>query len=177
VLSLEGPARIATAAWIDKGGANLSSVKFVEMPPASMGPALDRGTIDAATLLEPVLSAEAPQVRLLAKCYDAIATRFTISAWFCNAAWLRDNPAAAKAFIEAMHQTNKWADLPENHLQTGESLAKHTSINPDIIPKMTRAFYLDTFDPRLAQPLIDAAVKYKQLSATYPARELLEPLP
>ena len=109
VLSLEGPARIATAAWIDKGGANLSSVKFVEMLPASMGPALDRGTIDAATLLEPALSAAAPQVRLLAKCYDAIATRFTISAWFCNAAWLRDNPAAAKAFVEA-HGGTIWID-------------------------------------------------------------------
>jgi NitT/TauT family transport system substrate-binding protein len=176
VLSLEGPARIATAAWIDKGGANLASVKFVELPPASMGSALERGTIDAATLLEPSLSAASSQVKLLAKCYDAIATRFTISAWFCNSTWQHENPLAAKAFIEAMHETNLWADQPQNHTQTGESLAKHTSINPDIIPKMARAFYLDKFDPKLAQPLIDAAVKYKQLNASFPAQQLLQPL-
>jgi NitT/TauT family transport system substrate-binding protein len=176
VLSLEGPARIATAAWIDKGGANLASVKFVELPPASMASALERGTIDAATLLEPLLSASSSQVKLLAKCYDAIATRFTISAWFCNATWQQANPLAARAFIEAMHETNQWADQVQNHAQTGESLAKHTSISPDIIPKMARAYYLDKFDPKLAQPLIDAAVKYKQLNASFPARELLLPL-
>ena len=36
VLSLEGPTKIAASAWLDKNGINPSTVKFIELPSASM---------------------------------------------------------------------------------------------------------------------------------------------
>ena len=173
VLSLEGPSKVGTAAWLDKNGIAVSDVKLIEMPPTNMGASLERGVIDAATISEPYLTGALDRVRVFASTYDAIAPRFTISAWFTTADWVKKNPSVAKAFVNAMHDSNLWANKPENHPASGEILAKHTSISADIIPKITRATYGDIFNVALAQPLIDAGAKYHSLTKTAPAKDML----
>lgn len=173
VLSLEGPSKVGTSAWLDKNGVSVTDVKLIEMPPTNMGASLERGVIDAATISEPYLTGARDRVRVFASTYDAIAPRFTISAWFTTADWVKKNPAAAKAFVTAMRESNAWANKPENHAASGEILAKHTSISADIIPKITRATYGDLFEVALAQPLIDAGAKYHSLAKSMPAKDML----
>jgi NitT/TauT family transport system substrate-binding protein len=134
---------------------------------------LTRGTVDAATITEPFLAAALDRIRILADCYDAIAPRFTISVWFATADWVKKNPVAARAFAAAMRESNEWADTPANHAASGAILAKHTSISTSLLPKMARSSYGGTFEPAIAQPLLDAAVKYGSLAKRVSASDLL----
>jgi NitT/TauT family transport system substrate-binding protein len=57
VLGLRGIDQITAQAWIDQNGGDSSTVRFAEVIRSEMPPALERGTLDAAQLAEPVLSA------------------------------------------------------------------------------------------------------------------------
>ena len=173
VLSLEGPAKVGASAWLDKNGGDSTKVKFVELSGSSMATALARGTIAAATINEPFFTSAGSQVRFLAKCYDAIAPRFLVGAWFTTSDWVAKNPAAARSFVLAMRESNEFASKRENQATTGALLAKHTSMSPDLLARLPRATYGDIFDAALWQPLIDAAARYKSIARAYPARDLL----
>ena len=174
VLSLEGPSKVGTSAWLDKNGVDPTTVKFVEFSAPAMATAIERGTIDAATINEPFLTpAKIDKVRVLADPYDSIAPRFMISCWCATADWVKKNTPTAKAFVNAMRETNAWADVPANHERSGEILAKRRNIDPALMSKMARASYLAIFDPVVAQPLIDAAVKYHSLQKNYNVKEIV----
>jgi NitT/TauT family transport system substrate-binding protein len=57
LISPEGPSRIATNAWLEKDGAALDKVQFIEIPPVNMAAAVERGTVAAAVINEPALVA------------------------------------------------------------------------------------------------------------------------
>jgi NitT/TauT family transport system substrate-binding protein len=172
VLSLEGPAKVATMAWIDKTGGRSESVRYVEMPPSQMGDAVEHGTVTAATPTEPSLSVALEKTALIAPIYSAIAPRFQISAWFTTADWIKKNPSAAKAFVDAIHDTAVWANNPANHPRSAEILSKYTKIPLARLGKMNRATYGLTYDPALGQPLLDAAYKYHSIAKPESAKEL-----
>ena len=172
VLSLEGPSKVGTSAWIDKNGGHVENVKFVEMSAPEMGEAVARGTIAAATVPEPFLTVAKEKTQVLGDVYTAIAPRFEISAWFATADWVAKNRATVKAFQQAMHETAAWANLPANRLRSAEILAKYRKLDPSLLSRITRAPYGDVYDPALAQPLLDAAFKYHSIVRAEPARDL-----
>ena len=68
--------------WIDKNGGTSSSVKFIEVPLPELPAALQAGRVDAAWLAEPFISAAEPFARTFATCFDAVAPRWMLGAWF-----------------------------------------------------------------------------------------------
>jgi ABC-type nitrate/sulfonate/bicarbonate transport system substrate-binding protein len=174
VLSLEGPAKVATMAWIDKTGGRSDSVHYVEMSPTQMGDAVEHGTVAAATPTEPSLSVALEKTSLVAPIYSAIGPRFQISAWFATEDWIKKNPAAARAFVSAIHDTAVWANNPANHPRSAEILSKYTKIPLARLSKMNRATYGLTYDPALGQPLLDAAYKYHSIAKPESAKELTQ---
>jgi NitT/TauT family transport system substrate-binding protein len=174
VLSLEGPAKVAAQQWIDRTGGHSESVHYVEMPPSQMGDAVEHGTVIAATPTEPSLSVALAKTEIVAPVYSAIAPRFQISAWFATASWVKKNPSLARAFQQAIHDTAVWGNDPANHARSAEILAKYTKIPLARLGKMNRATYGLTYDPAMAQPLLDAAFKYHSLARPVSARELTQ---
>jgi NitT/TauT family transport system substrate-binding protein len=174
VLSLEGPSKVGTAEWLDKNGGHSETVKFVEMPAPQMAEAVARGTVAAATVFEPFLTVAKEKTQVLGDVYTAIAPRFEISAWFASADWVKKNPAAARAFAQAMRETAAWANNAANHSRSAEILAKYRKIEPALLGRMTRATYGDSYDPALAQPLLDAAYKYHSIARPETARDLAQ---
>ncbi len=172
VLSLEGPSRVGTSAWIEKNGGHLETVKFIELGAPQMGEAVARGTVDAATVPEPYLTLAKEKDQVLGDIYTAIASRFEISAWFATADWVKNNPATARAFVSAMRATAQWANVPSNRPRSGEILAKYRKIEPALLERMTRATYGEIYDAQFAQPLLDAAFKYHSIPRPQSAREL-----
>jgi ABC-type nitrate/sulfonate/bicarbonate transport system substrate-binding protein len=65
--------------WVDTNGGDGTALRFIEMPVPEMGAALQAGRVDAATLLEPSLTAEREHIKVLTDCYDAIAKQFFIT--------------------------------------------------------------------------------------------------
>jgi NitT/TauT family transport system substrate-binding protein len=172
VLSLEGPAKVATMAWVDKHGGRSDAVHYIEMPPAQMGEAVQHGTVVAATPTEPSLSVALANTEMLAPVYSAIAPRFQISAWFTTADFVKKNPATVRAFQHAIHDTALWANLAANHPRSAEILSKYTKIPLERLASMNRSAYGITYDPKMGQPLLDAAYKYHSLAAPESASDL-----
>jgi NitT/TauT family transport system substrate-binding protein len=174
LISPEGPSRIATNLWLEKDGADLSKVQFIEIPPVNMAAAVDRGTVAAAVINEPALVASTQTCcRVLANNFTSVGNTWQLNAWYSNADWVTKNPALAHNFAQAIHEAAIWANNPANHAKSGEILSKYTPFPPDLLVKMNRATFGEKLDPKTMQPLLDAALKYKALQAAIPASQLI----
>ena len=156
--------------WVDANGGDSASLHFLELPSPSMGSAIAAGRIDAATLLEPSLTYAKNDVRILGKCYDAIAKTLMICTHFGTNDWLAKNPAPAKAFIGAMRQTAAWAN--KNPAEAATILAGVAKLPPEIVAQMHRVTFGETLDVATIQPVIDATAEYKFLPKTFPVTDM-----
>lgn len=170
VSTLKDLQQVSVMKWVDENGGDSSTLKFLEIPVPAMAPALDAGRIDASCLLEPSLTFSKNDVKILGKCYDAIAKTLMITTHFANNAWLEKNPAAAHAFIGALKETAIWTN--KNPAAAGVILAGITKIAPETIAQMHRVEYAESLDVATIQPVIDATAEYKFLPKTFNAAEM-----
>jgi len=174
--SLEGPAKISAAKWLDDHGADLATIKFIELPVVTMAAALQNGTIAAAMISEPALTTAGDTVRVLGRSYqDGYGKTFQVSYWFATPEWVKANPEAAHRFALAMRDTAQWTNDPKNTERYGLILQKYAHFPDDVIKKMGRANYGLAIDMPLAQPLIDAGIKYHSLHKECPAKDFVAP--
>lgn len=165
--------RIAFSAWLDKNGADLSSIKFIELPFSEVPAGLLAGRIAAGTLVNPFLQTalDAGQVRVLAKCVDAIAPTLLITAFSTTRDFAQAHPGIVKRLAAVMAETARWANTHQS--QSAVILEKETKAK--VTSDMVRAVYAEQFSLPQVQPQIDAAARYKILKAAFPASELLAP--
>jgi NitT/TauT family transport system substrate-binding protein len=163
---------VALGMWLTQQNVDPASVHIVEMPQSVMGDAVARGTVAAAIMIEPYLSAALAQgARVLAQHYTAVAPRFVIGAYFARSDWVQAHPDTVKAFAAAMNETARWANA--NHSASAQILSKY--LNVPISPGQVRTPYAETLDVGLLQPLIDASYKMKLLKDPLAASILLAP--
>jgi len=151
--------------WVDQGGGDSSTLKFIEMPVTNMAPSLIADRIDAACLLEPSLTVAKNDIRVFGKCYDAIAKNLTITTHFAANSWLDAHPAAAHAFIGAMHQSARWANA--NQAAAATILERITQIPPETVGAMARVVFAENLEKATIQPVIDASAEYKFIPNTF----------
>jgi len=162
---------LATLVWLGKNGATTSTIKFVELPYPAMPAALETGRVDAAMMAEPYISTSKSFARVLANAYDAIAPRFLLGGWFSSDSWIQMHPDAARRFAEGLRKAHEWgATHPQ---ETAEILVAHTRIAPDAIAHMVRATFGSTPDPKLIQPVLDAALAAGMLPRPVAAGDLI----
>ena len=168
--------QLGVSAWLEHNGVPPARVKFVELKFPEMGPALARGTVGAATIAEPALSAaiQAGDARSFASPYTAIAPEFTAIVWFASKAWLQKNPDVAKRFVAAIYTTAKWANA--HPAESAPILARVAKLDPALVANMTRAFYATSNDPKLVQAPLDFAFKYGLLPRAVTAAEFIAPI-
>ena len=173
VLSLEGPAKVATQKWLQANGADISTIKFTEITPTTGAQAVARGQITAATINEPFLTPALEITRELADPFDVFGKQVQISAWFAKDDWIAANPAVAQRFAAAMHDTAIWANNPANHAQSATILQKYDGFPDDFLKKMRRAAYGEVYDVSIVQPVLDAATEQKSLAVHVNAHDLI----
>ena len=175
VSTLKDLSFIATKGWLADHGADVTKIHFIEMPFAVMGPALQRGTVAGAVISEPSLTvAKTAGARMFAKTYDAIATKFLISGWFTTLDYAQKNPAALKAFAQAIYATAKWAN--GHRADSAPILAKVAQLDLAVAQHMARCRYAEDLDPKLLQPSIDAAARYGAMDRPMPGAEITTPI-
>jgi NitT/TauT family transport system substrate-binding protein len=164
---------IAMQAWIDQHGGDSKTVKFVELPSAAAPDALAAGRVDAATLGNPILTEalSSGKVKLFGRSFDAIAPHFIFAAYFCTTDYAAKNRDAILRFRRALYQSAAYAD--SHHSETVGVVAKFTGISPSVIASMTRTVAGTSLDPKLIQPLIDIAARYKVIAAPFDARTMI----
>lgn len=164
---------IAMQGWIDQHGGDSKTVKFVELPSAAAPDALAAGRVDAATLGNPILTEAlgSGKCRLFAHPFDAIAPHFIFAAYFCTADFAEKNRETVLRFRRTLLQSAAYAD--KHPSETVGVVAKFTGISPGVIASMTRTLAGTSLDPKLVQPLIDIAARYKAIPAPFEARTLI----
>jgi NitT/TauT family transport system substrate-binding protein len=172
VFGLRSMPEFATREMLASGGVDPEGVKFVEIGPAAMVPAIARGTVAAGVVTEPYLSTAAENGAVpFVKVYDYCAKTFYINSWFAKREWLTRNAETARKLAAAIYETARWANT--HHPETLAILAKYAKMEPDRIAKTTRAVYDTSLDPRRVQPPLTLAAKYKLLERPLNADDLV----
>lgn len=164
--------QLGAQAWLKQNGADPASVRFVELAFAEMGPALQRGIVDAAVITEPSLTValRSGAVRPFADIYSVIAPEFANIAWFTTRGWATKNPELLKRLTSAIFTTARWAN--SHQPQSGAILAKYGKIDPSLVSSMSRAVYATSNDPKLFQAPLDFSVRYGLLKRAVSVSEL-----
>lgn len=166
---------VATVAFLQKAGADVSKVKMVEMTFSEMGPALARGTVAGAIISEPSLTValQSGAARIFGKVFDAIAPRFLIGGWYTTKDWYARNTALAKRFAGVMYETARWANQPVNRPRSAQILAKYSKIDPHIAARMTRCTFAESLTPAIVDPPLRLAAKAKITERLVTAGEMI----
>jgi NitT/TauT family transport system substrate-binding protein len=171
VNGLNNVAQIAAEAWIDNNGGDAKAVKFIELPLPAKAPAIKAGTVDGSLDTEPFLTYGIDQgFRAFLMEQRPLAPAYLLNVYACTRAWAERNASTAAAFVTAVRAASAWAN--RNHAASGPILAKYTKLPVALIARMHRGDFATANDPKLVQPVIDAAVKYGLIERPFPAAEL-----
>ena len=161
----------APRAWIDRGGADSSKVRFVEIPFPAMPAALTAGRIDAAWIAEPFLSIAKQQGNKVVTYWtETIAPQFLISGWYATRQWVAAHPEAVRRFRSVIHDTAVWANA--NQDKTAPMIAAYAHLDSAVVASMGRSRYAEQLTPALIQPVVDMVAKYGGFPS-FPAAEMI----
>lgn len=166
---------IGAYAWVDAHGGDWSSLKLLEIPIAAILEAVVTGRVDVGNTTDPFFTSamESKKVRLLADTDAAIAPQFALTAWFSTRDYAQANPGIVRAFRAALHEAAVFAN--NHHAQTVDVVAKFSGMEPGVVARANRMYYGTDLDPKLIQPLIDDAAKYKVIPAAFDASDFIAP--
>jgi NitT/TauT family transport system substrate-binding protein len=172
-ITLNSMSVAAVKAWLTQNGADPSTCKFVEVPAPLMGSALARGIIAAATIPEPNLTDARTEVRTFSTFFDAIGKQFMNGGWFTSRKFAAENGPLLHRFVRALYATAPWAAT--HHAESAAILSKYSKIPVETMNAMTRVVFEQSLDPKMVQPALDIASKYKLLERPVLASELIIP--
>jgi len=173
VASVHDLLALSTYAWLDREGADRTQVRFVEMPPPEQVPALLAGRVDAIYVYEPFRgqAEHAAGARFLVAPYNAIGRDFLFSVWFANGTWANEHKDAVLAFARVMHDATLYTNAHYDELLP--LVSSYTKMSIDQI-KATRIVRSATsLRANQIQPIIDAAAKFHEIAAPFPAQEMI----
>jgi ABC-type nitrate/sulfonate/bicarbonate transport system substrate-binding protein len=173
VNGLKSISQLGPEIWIDKNGGDSTTVHFIDMPFAEMPQALATHRIDAALVAEPQATAATKEARRFANVYDAIGTRFLITAWFSTASWVSSNPDLARKFAALIYRAAAWSNT--HHAQTADVLVSITKLDPATVRAMPRVVFDESADPASIKPHLDAALKYGLITKPITPEDLFAP--
>ena len=158
-------------AWVDAGGGDASTLKFVELPFSEMPAALQTGRIDAAFVAEPFLTqAKKVGAHTVGIEFDSIAPSFLVAGWFTTNDWAAKHARALALFAQSMHDATAWAKA--NPAKCPDILAKYLKVDAAEVATTPRTFFAPALDPEQVQTGIDLTAKYAKFPA-FPAAEII----
>jgi ABC-type nitrate/sulfonate/bicarbonate transport system substrate-binding protein len=164
----------ALTSWITQGGGDPDQIKLIELPFTVMVTAVAKGDIAAAFLAEPYLTNAKNDVKIVAKPFDAIGPRFLINSCFASRSWIAANGVAAAKLASAFTQTANWVN--GHHDESAPTLAKFGKVPLEVVKSMTRVRFAE-LDPKLIQPVLDTASKFKLIEKPVSANEIVMKAP
>jgi NitT/TauT family transport system substrate-binding protein len=163
---------VSIQSWLTRGGADLASIKYVEVQQPTACNMVTSGRAAAAIVSEPYLSFALRDggCRVLAPTHDAIAKQFLVGAWFSTSAWAQSHTDAIRRFRAVMIETARWAAT--HHAESARILERYTHLAAP--PEMKRVPFAERAEAAQIQPVLDAAARFGVIAPT-PATELLFP--
>ena len=157
--------------WLETGGADLAKVKFFELPLGEMGSAVARGTVAAALMGEPFIADNKDTIAKLSVPFDSVARSFYIGCWYAQRDWLTKNADTARRFASAIYAAGGWANTHRPDSAAIE--ATYVKLDVERLRAMPRNSFALGLDPKLMQPVLDLALRYKMLSTPIAAPDIV----
>lgn len=151
VNALTSIVHVAAAASIAEDGGDPTKVEFVAMPFPDMIPALNRGAIDAASLVEPFqIQAINAGAKILAHPYSAtFYPNGTFTVLFTAGPFAQKNPEVVGAFQRAVDKASEMA--AEEPALVGAVLEKYGELPQEVFEEMRLPMYTS----ELSQPALE----------------------
>lgn len=174
IAGLRDVGMVALSTWLDRNGGDASSVHVVELSFGEMADAVRRGTVDAAVIPDPALSAarRAGGIRtLMPHINDVFGPHWMVGGWFAKTEWIAQQRDTARRFVQAIYRTAAWANT---HLDASAAiLAKYSKQDVAVVRTMARLPYGRTLTPAMIEPVLELAAKYKVIDRAPDAGDLI----
>lgn len=171
IATIKDITHLAFVAYLTQNGVDVSKVNFIELGFSEVAPVLQRGTVVAGIISEPVLTAVSDQVRVFAKAFDAIGSRYLIGGWFARSDWYQKNKALAKRFVSVIYETAKWAN--KDHADSGKILQRYSRISDATLQRMTRVTYSESLTPAMLASTLSLAYRFGFISRAVTPAEMI----
>lgn len=148
---------------MDAAGADSSEVEFVELPLPEMGPALERGGIDAACLPEPLLGAAKAQgqAQTVHDIFSGDYADFPIVGYSVTKEFADENPNTIGALQRALDKASNLANEDEQVVR--DILPSYTQLDAEQASNITLPAYPARSDPAELQRAADLMQQYDVL--------------
>lgn len=174
VNTLRNIGELAVTSTLKVNGVEAKDVKFVEYPFPNMGPALQKGDVDAAWLTEPFISSRQSKVglRSLADTMTGPTTGLPIAGWQVTEKFARENPKTVAAFRRAVLRAQRLAS--ENRRAVQDVITTYTPIDRTTAQIITLPDYPTSLNAQRIQRIPDLMQRFGYLKGKTDARTALE---
>jgi NitT/TauT family transport system substrate-binding protein len=174
VAGLHDLTTVAVTLWLLKNGADPTRVKYVEMPPEAMLPALTANRIDAFMPYEPFLSAAlAGGAKTFASPMEAIGRNTLSGAWFALLPWASLHREAVLRFARVLSQASLYVD--DHYEDLIPMIAQYSKIPEDTLQRLTFNRIPVSLSASSLQSIINAAAETHEIPAPFPAKDIIFP--
>jgi NitT/TauT family transport system substrate-binding protein len=173
VASLIDSRVLAVKAWIDQNGGDTSTLKFTEIPSATVVEAIGSGRIDASAVSDPLLydALAGGRVRSIGEPNEAVSKRFVITGWFTTRDYIAQHADVVRRFRSGLATAGVYANAHPKEM--AQYIAPFTGIDEARLGKWDRAQIATSLEPADIQPVIDVAAKYHLIERAFPAAEMI----
>jgi NitT/TauT family transport system substrate-binding protein len=173
--SLNDVGQLAESAWVDQHGGDSKTLHVTEIPTSAAQAAVESHRVDAAILLEPVLSSALAggKVRLLGHAFASIAPAFLFAAWFTTDDYAAKHVDAIRKFISVIYQAGAYTNT--HHKEAAPIVAAQIKLPVDVVQNAEWSTAGTSLDANQIQPVIDTAAKYGTISKAFSYRDMVNP--
>ena len=125
-------------AWLKQNGVDYRKVSFVEASFPQHADLLRGGSIDAVVTADPFMSRILDSnAGYVASYYSTFLTEGNHTIYHAaRREWVQQNPAAARAFREAVQEGAAFVQQPKNDARVRASIGKHIKLPPEVLAKV-----------------------------------------
>ncbi len=140
VNALKNMNELAVRTVLTRDGVDVSKIKFIEVPFPDMPAAVQTGRVDAATAVEPFVTAsEAAGARKLLSFFAGMQPKMTIATYFASQPYIAKHAGVVRRFIAAMKQSLEYAQT--HHAAVRSIVGTYTKIPAAVAQKMNLPYW------------------------------------
>ena len=160
---------------IDARGGDSGSVRWIELPGATVSDAIQSGRVDAGLMAEPAMMQEvrAGKLRLLVDMLTSYGGPIQVAVNIASRDYAAKNRDTVVKFASAMMRAASYGNA--HMAETAALLVPFTGVDAQVAAAEHHSYVATAFDPAPTQRVIDMAAKYKVIPQRFDARAMLAP--
>jgi NitT/TauT family transport system substrate-binding protein len=175
-IAVEGqstPGHLGVVEWLERNGVDGDDVTFTYLGfPLMLGP-LAQGTIDAAYVVEPILTlALQAGAKRIGIPFRAVCSKICQVTFWIARADVDENLEAR--FRNAVQKAAVWANQRKHDQASGKILAKYVPLDAKVFAEMTRSTFGTRLRVSLAKPWLDLFAKHGLIPASFKPGDLVK---